>query len=201
MIIWGVSGNSKRVQSVVDLWLTGDATEQSFVRRQSTEPFSLVFGDGCLLPPSLYYGNDLICGFVPSSDCRKWLPVGIWHKRKWVFLVPSLLSDSGGDLTVSNRTDGIELYYPSSTVLRTTWILHCKWQSYFLASCRGCQWDWWHSLLGLRVWNRPGALSQRGAKWKARVVRSWGLPVIVQLQTNLALHWRGRLLQNWFFLY
>ena len=54
---------------MVDLWLTGDATEQSFVRRQSTEPFSLVFGDGCLLPSSPYYGNDLIHGFVPSSDC------------------------------------------------------------------------------------------------------------------------------------
>ena len=69
-MIWGVSGNSERVQSVADLWLTGDKTERS-LRKQSTEPFSLVFSDGCLLPPSLYCGNGCICSFVPSSDCQK----------------------------------------------------------------------------------------------------------------------------------
>ena len=69
-MIWGISGNSERVWSVVDLWLTEDETEWS-LRRQSTELFSLVFGDGCLLPPSPYCGNDLICSFISSSDCRK----------------------------------------------------------------------------------------------------------------------------------
>jgi len=69
-MIWGVSGNSERAQSVADLWLTGDKTERS-LRKQSTEPFSLVFSDGCLLSPSLYCGNGYICSFVPSSDCRK----------------------------------------------------------------------------------------------------------------------------------
>jgi len=37
---------------MVDLWMIGDETEQSFVRRQSTEPFSLVFSSGYLLPLS-----------------------------------------------------------------------------------------------------------------------------------------------------
>jgi len=67
----GVSGNSERVQSVVELWMTGGETERSFVRRWSTEPFYPVSGGGCLLPPSLYFRADLICGFVPSSDCQR----------------------------------------------------------------------------------------------------------------------------------
>ena len=46
-MIWGVSGNSERVQSVADLWLTGDKTERS-LRKQSTEPFS-VMAVCCLL--------------------------------------------------------------------------------------------------------------------------------------------------------
>ena len=68
-MIWRVSGNSERARSVADLWLTGDETEQSFARRQSTKPFSLVFGGGYLLSPSPYCRNNLICGFIPSSDC------------------------------------------------------------------------------------------------------------------------------------
>ena len=54
---------------MADLWLTRDKMEQSFARRQSTEPFSLVFGGGCLLPPSPYCRNNLVRGFIPSSDC------------------------------------------------------------------------------------------------------------------------------------
>ena len=49
--------------------MTGDKIEQSFARRQSTEPFYSVFGSDCLLPPSPYCENDLIHDFVPSSDC------------------------------------------------------------------------------------------------------------------------------------
>jgi len=37
-----------------------------------------------------------------------------------VFPVPCLLSGPGGDLAVPSRSNGIELYHPSSTVLRTT---------------------------------------------------------------------------------
>ena len=69
-MIWGFLGNSERAWSVVDLWLTRNEMEQS-LRRQSTEPFSLVFSDGCLLPPLLYCGNGLVCGFVSSSNYRR----------------------------------------------------------------------------------------------------------------------------------
>ena len=51
--------------------MTGDKTEWRFARRQSTEPFYLVFGSDCLLSPSLYCRNNLICNFVPSSHCRR----------------------------------------------------------------------------------------------------------------------------------
>jgi len=144
--------------------MTGDKTEQSFARRRSTEPFYPVFGGDCLLPPSPYCGNDLVCNFVPSSNCRRWLPVDVWHGRRWVFPIPGLLSGPGGDLAVPGKSDGIELYHPSSTVLHTAWIPHCKWKFYLLASYRDCRWDWQHSLLGPRVWNALGALLQRGAK-------------------------------------
>ena len=49
--------------------MTGDETEWSFARRRSTELFYPVFSGNCLQPPSPYCGNDLICNFVPSSDC------------------------------------------------------------------------------------------------------------------------------------
>ena len=71
MVVWGVSENSERAQSVMDLWITGDEIEQSFVRRWSTEPFSPVFGCSCLLPPSLCSGGDLVCDSVPSSNCQR----------------------------------------------------------------------------------------------------------------------------------
>jgi len=70
-MIWGVSGNSEKAWSIADLWMTGDETEQSFVRRQSTKSFYPVFSDGCLLPPSLCSRDDLICSFVPSSNCQR----------------------------------------------------------------------------------------------------------------------------------
>jgi len=69
MMVWRVSGNSGIAWSVADLWMTKDETEQSFARRWSTELFYPVFSGGCLLFPSLYFGDDLVCGFVPSSDC------------------------------------------------------------------------------------------------------------------------------------
>jgi len=69
MMLWGVLGSSEKVQFVAELSMIGDKTEQSFARRQSTEPFSLVFGGGCLLPSSPCFGDDLIHNFVPSSDC------------------------------------------------------------------------------------------------------------------------------------
>ena len=119
MVVWRVLGNSGIVRFVAELWMTGDEMEQSFARRQSTEPFYLVFSGDCLLPPSLYYRNNLVCDFVPSSDCQRWLPVDTWHGRRWVFPVPCLLSGPGGDLAVPGRSDGIKLYHPSSTVLRT----------------------------------------------------------------------------------
>ena len=56
---------------VAELWMSGDEIEQSFARRWRTEPFYPVFSGDCLLPPSLYCGNNLVCNFVPSSDCRK----------------------------------------------------------------------------------------------------------------------------------
>ena len=68
-MIWGILGNSKRVRSVADVWMTRDETEWSFARRQSTEPFYSVFSGDCLLSPSPYCGNNFICDFVPSSDC------------------------------------------------------------------------------------------------------------------------------------
>ena len=49
--------------------MTGDETEWSFARKQSTEPFYPVFGGDCLLPSSLYCKSDLIRNFIPSSDC------------------------------------------------------------------------------------------------------------------------------------
>ena len=148
---------------VTELWITGDEMEQSFVRRQSTEPFYPAFSGDCLLPPSPYCGNDLVRDFVSSSDCWRWLPVDTWYGRRWVFPVPCLLSGPGGDLAVPGRSDGIELYHSSSTVLHTAWIPHYKWQFYLLALYEGCQWDWWCPLLGLRVQNALGALPQRGA--------------------------------------
>jgi len=54
---------------VAELWMTGDETGQSSARRQSTEPFYPVFGSDCLLPSSLYCRNNLVCDFVPSSNC------------------------------------------------------------------------------------------------------------------------------------
>ena len=56
---------------MADLRMIRGETKQSFVRRRSTEPFSLVFGDGCLLLPSLHYGDDLVCGSISSNDCQK----------------------------------------------------------------------------------------------------------------------------------
>jgi len=71
MMIWGVSGNYERTQSVADLWMIGDKSEQSFVRRQSTEPFYSVFGGSYLLLSSLCSRDDLVRNFVPSSDCQR----------------------------------------------------------------------------------------------------------------------------------
>jgi len=56
---------------VANLWMTRDEMEQSFVRRQSTEPFFPVFSGGCLLLPSPCSKDNLIHGFVPSSDCQR----------------------------------------------------------------------------------------------------------------------------------
>ena len=70
-MIWGILGNSKRVRSVADVWMTRDETEWSFVRRRSTESFYPVFGGDYLLPPSPYCGSDLVRDFVPSSDCQR----------------------------------------------------------------------------------------------------------------------------------
>ena len=56
---------------MVELWTIGDKTERSFVRKQHTESFSLVFGYGCLLRPSPYSRDDLVCDFVPNSGCRR----------------------------------------------------------------------------------------------------------------------------------
>jgi len=47
-----------------------DEMGRSFVRRQRSGLFSLVFGYSCLLRPFPYSGNDLVRGFVPNSDCR-----------------------------------------------------------------------------------------------------------------------------------
>ena len=70
-MILGVSGNSKRARSVADLWLTKGKREQSFVRRQSTEPLSLVFSSGYLPLPSPCFGDNLVHSFVSSNNCRK----------------------------------------------------------------------------------------------------------------------------------
>jgi len=56
---------------VVELWIIGGEMEQSFVRRQRTEPFFLVFGYGCLLRPSPYSRDNLVRDFVPNSNCQK----------------------------------------------------------------------------------------------------------------------------------
>jgi len=57
-----------------------------------------------------------------------WFVVELWmtgdetersFARRWVFPVPSLLSGPGGNSAVPDKSDGIELYHPSSTVLRT----------------------------------------------------------------------------------
>jgi len=69
-MFWEVLG-FERVQFVVELWIIGNEVEQSFVRRLSTESFSLVFGDDCLQLPSLYYRDNLVHGFVPNSDCQR----------------------------------------------------------------------------------------------------------------------------------
>jgi len=119
MVVWRVLGNSGIAQFIAELWMTGDETEWSFARRQSTEPFYPVFSGNCLLSSSPYCRNDLVCNFIPSSDCRRWLPVDTWHERRWVFSVPCLLSGPGGDLAVPGRNNGIKLHHPSSTVLRT----------------------------------------------------------------------------------
>ena len=163
-MFWGVLGNFKRMQFVVELWMIRNKIKRSFARRLSTESFSLVFGDDCLQLPSLYYGDDLICSFVPNNDCRRWLPVDTWPGKNLVCPVPDLLSDPGGNLATPGRNNGIELNHPSSTVLRTTWILYCMSRSYLLASYEGCQWGWRLPLLGLRVWSGPGVHPQRGAK-------------------------------------
>ena len=54
---------------VAELWMTRAETGWSFARRQSTESFYPVFGGDCLLPPSPYYGNNLVRDFIPSSNC------------------------------------------------------------------------------------------------------------------------------------
>jgi len=69
-MFWEVLG-FERVQFVVELWIIGNEAERSFVRRLSTESFSLVFGDDCLQLPSLYYRDNLVHGFVPNSDCQR----------------------------------------------------------------------------------------------------------------------------------
>jgi len=58
--------NSEKAWTVAELQMTGDETEQSFVRRWNNELFYSVFGCGCLLSPSLCSGNGLVHGFVPS---------------------------------------------------------------------------------------------------------------------------------------
>jgi len=68
MMVWGVLGNFKRAQFVVKLWMTGNETEQSFVRRQSTKPFSLVFSNGNLLPLFPCSRDDLVRDFIHSND-------------------------------------------------------------------------------------------------------------------------------------
>jgi len=143
-MLWGVLGSSERVRSVEELWMIGGEMEWSFVRRQSTEPFSLVFSYGCLLHPSPCFRDDLIYDFVSNNNCRRWLPVDTWHGKNWVCPVPGLLSDPGGDLVTLGRNDSIELNHPSLTVLCTTWIPHCTSRSYLLASYRGCWWGWQH---------------------------------------------------------
>jgi len=70
-VVWEVSGNSERAWSMVDLWMTGDEMEQSFVRRQSTEPFFPVFSCSCLLSPFPYSGDNLVHGFIPSGNCQR----------------------------------------------------------------------------------------------------------------------------------
>ena len=160
-MVWEVLGNIERVQFVAELWMTRDKMEQSFVRRWSTEPFSLVFGGSCLLPSSLCSGDDLVCNFVPSSNCRRWLPIDTWHRKKWACPVSGLLLDPGGNLATPDRNDGIELNHPSSTKLHTAWIPYYKLRSYLLASYGGCQWGWQHLLLGLKVWNWLGVCPQK----------------------------------------
>jgi len=51
--------------------MIGDEMERSFVRRQRSRSFSLVFSYGYLLRPFPYSGNDLVRSFVPNSDCRR----------------------------------------------------------------------------------------------------------------------------------
>jgi len=71
MMLWGVLGSSERVWSVAELWMIEGKTEWNFVRRQRTELFSLAFGYGCLLRSSPYSGDDLVCNFVPNSNCQR----------------------------------------------------------------------------------------------------------------------------------
>jgi len=71
-MLWGVLGSSKRVWSVAELWMIGDKMEWSFVRRQSTESFSLVFGYGCVLlyvPEIILFAISFPIAIV-KSDCQ-----------------------------------------------------------------------------------------------------------------------------------
>ena len=56
---------------MVELWVFGNEVELSLARRPSTESSFLVFGNDCLQPPFLCYGDNLIRGFIPNNDCRK----------------------------------------------------------------------------------------------------------------------------------
>ena len=68
-MFWGVLGNFERAWFVVELWIIGNETEQSFMRRLSTKSFFLVFSDDYLQLPSLCYGDDLVHGFAPNNNC------------------------------------------------------------------------------------------------------------------------------------
>jgi len=81
---------------MADLWMTGNKTEWSFVRRWSTEPFFPVFGCGYLLSSSPCSRDDLIRNSVPS-----------------------LLPDPGGNLATPDRNNDRELNHPSSIILYT----------------------------------------------------------------------------------
>ena len=65
----GFFGNSKKTQTMVELQMTGDETEHSFVRRWNNKLFYPVFSCGCLLSPSPYSRNGLVHSFIPSGNC------------------------------------------------------------------------------------------------------------------------------------